>query len=99
MDIIQVDYEMLEQVSAKFVQQCEAAQQMAQDITNRMQALEGEWIGEGSVAFFAEMSDLMVPSMQRLVDSLSEAGEATNRIAQVYANAEEEASNSFSVIA
>ncbi|MGB1253725.1 MAG: WXG100 family type VII secretion target, partial [Candidatus Promineifilaceae bacterium] len=63
MDIIQADYEMLEQVSAKFVQQSEAAQQMLQDISNRMQALEGEWIGEGSTAFFAEMSDLMLPSM------------------------------------
>ena len=99
MDVIQADYEMLEQVSAKFVQQSDTAQQMLQDVNNRMQALDGEWMGEGSVAFFAEMNDLIIPSIQRLVDSLTEAGEVTNRIAQTCADAEEEARNSFAVMA
>ena len=94
---IEVNYEMLDQVSAKFLQQGDEAEQMLQNIRNHMDSLQGEWIGEGSNAFFSEMSDLVLPAATKLVQAHNEAGNASKRIAELMSTAEEEAASAFQV--
>lgn len=95
---IEVNYEMLDQVSAKFLQQGDEAEQMLQNIRNHMESLQGEWIGEGSTAFFEEMENLVLPGITRLVQALNEAANVSKQISEVMSSAEEEAANTFQVI-
>lgn len=94
---IEADYELLEEVSSRFVQQGDAIDQMLQNIRNNMDNLQGEWIGEGSEAFFNEMTDLVIPAVQRLSQALHQTGSTTKQISTVMSGAEEESSNSFQV--
>lgn len=95
--IIEANYEALDQVVARFMQQSESAEQMLQSVRSHMESLQGEWIGEGSDAFFAEMSDEVLPACDRLVQALQAASEVTRQTATVMLNAEEEASGAFQV--
>lgn len=96
-EIIEANYEALDQVSARFMQQSESAEQMLQNVRTHMESLQGEWIGEGSDAFFAEMCDEILPACDRLVQALQAGSEVTRQAATVMLNAEEEASGAFQV--
>jgi len=97
-DLIEADYDVLEQVSRRFSQQGDEIQQMLQNIRNRMGQLQNSWEGRGSQAFFAEMQDEVVPGIDRLRHALEDAGNVTKQVAETLSQAEEEAGNSFRVI-
>lgn len=95
-DEIRAEYEQLEQVASRFMNQSHTIQQMLQKVKSSMSKLEnGGWMGEGSQAFFSEMHGLVLPASQRLQQALDEASRATKEIAQTIHQAEEAASSPF----
>jgi WXG100 family type VII secretion target len=95
-DQIQVNYEVLNEMENKFVQLAEGVQEMATKIKSRDNSLrQGGWIGRGSDAFYAEMDDLVMPAIARLRRALDEGGQALNRMARIFDEAEQEAQSGF----
>ena len=71
-DIIQADYEQLEQIAQRFQQHAEQNQQLLQMLQTTFHAVLDEgWEGHGRVAFEKEMRDIILPTQQRLVDALN----------------------------
>lgn len=97
-DILEADYEILEQVSRRFAQQSEEIQQTMQNLRNHMGQLQNSWQGHGSDAFLAEMQDEILPAVDRLRKAFEEAGFVTGQIIETLSQAEEEAGNSFRVV-
>lgn len=95
-DVIEVNFEVLENVARLFNDRADSTDIMLRDVRKRMEALESDgWIGRGADAFYAEMSDEVLPRVIRLRDSLREASETTRRIAQVLSDAEDQASGGW----
>jgi WXG100 family type VII secretion target len=98
MDEIRADYDQLEQIANRFVNQSQAVQQMLQRVRGAMDPLQGGgWIGRGSDAFFSEMESEVLPASLRLQQALEEANQVTRQIVQNVKQAEEEASSPFRV--
>ena len=96
MDEIRADYEALEGLSQRFLNQAQVIQQMLQDVRAKMGNLQnGGWIGRGSDAFFNEMDGEVLPASDRLQQALDEGGRVTKFISQTIEQAEEEACNPF----
>jgi WXG100 family type VII secretion target len=94
--IIQGKYDDLANTAKEFGQQQDQVQQMTQAVESLVEALRGGgWYGEASVAFYAEMEDLIFPALQRLAEAMNEASGATNKIVQAFQDAEEEAGALF----
>ncbi len=95
-DIIQAQYDQLEQIAARFGRQAEAAAQTTQRVQQAMRSLQaGGWEGRGAAAFFGEMDRSVLPSMQRLSGALAQSQTVTRQVSQVMRAAEEEASRPF----
>lgn len=95
-DTIQANYEGLEAISGRFGQQEAMVDQMLQQVISAVEKLQGGgWIGHGSNAFFAEMSDNVVPGVRRLGLALAEASLVTQQIAALLQDADEQASAPF----
>jgi WXG100 family type VII secretion target len=95
-DVIRVDHDAMGQVANKFEQNSQKISQMLQDLQRPYQSLkDGGWIGQGATAFYAEMDSKVIPSVQRLIQALSQAGKSTNDISGVMRNADQEASSNF----
>lgn len=97
-DLLEADYDILEQVARRFSQQSDEIQQTFQNIRNHMNQLQNSWEGRGSQAFFAEMQEEVVPAINRLHQALDDAGTITKKVAETLNQAEEEAGNSFRVV-
>ncbi|MBP8251181.1 MAG: WXG100 family type VII secretion target [Herpetosiphon sp.] len=96
MDEVKASYDQLEQLAGRFSNQSQAIQQMLQNLKNVMAPLrDGDWIGRGSDAFFAEMESEVLPATQRLQKALDDGNEVTKTIVQQMQQAEQEASNIF----
>lgn len=98
-DRIEADYDLLEEISAKFKQQSELFGQMLQTLQSRKEALDGMWIGKGHDAFTQEMDSLTLPVCNRLLQALDEASLVTQQVATTLQDAEEDAANQFQVLA
>ncbi len=94
-DEIRADYAQLQQLSTQFQRQAQAINQMRQQVKSKMSALQGNWIGKGSEAFFSEMNDKVLPSTERLYQALQEASKITKQIAQTVQQAEQDAAAPF----
>lgn len=94
---IRADYDQLDQVANRFLNQAQTIQQMLQTVQNSMGNLEGEWIGQGAEAFFSEMQGEVMPASQRLQQALDEAGRITKFIAQTLQQADEDAASPFRI--
>lgn len=95
-DEIRADYEELENVANRFVNQCQAIAQMIQKVNASADKLiGGDWKGRGVDAFENEMRSEVMPATQRLQQALEEAARTTNDVAQTVKQAEEEASSRF----
>ena len=95
-DVIQAQYDQLEQIAARFGRQAEAATQTTQRVQQAMRSLQsGGWEGRGAAAFFGEMERSVLPSMQRLSGALQQSQTVTRQVSQVLRAAEEEASRPF----
>jgi len=95
-DEIRADYEQLQEIATRFANQSQTVQEMLQRVRNSMSKLEdGGWIGRGSDAFFNEMNGEVLPATERLRQAMDEGARATNNIAQIIHQAEDEASAPF----
>lgn len=94
-DIIQAQYDALEQIAGRFGQQAEASAQVHSRLRQSARSLQEGWEGRGSVAFFGEMNRDVLPAVQRLANALSGAQATTRYIRQVLQAAEEEAARPF----
>lgn len=98
-ETIQADYEQLSQVSGQFALAQDIAAQMLQNIRNHMNDLGGQWVGEGSEAFFNEMEGDILPACERLCRTLEQAAGVTEQISATLQEAEASAAASFTVTA
>ncbi|PKO23713.1 MAG: hypothetical protein CVU38_02465 [Chloroflexi bacterium HGW-Chloroflexi-1] len=94
-DEIRADYRQLQQVATQFARQANAINRMQQQMKRSLSALQGNWIGHGSEAFFAEMSDRVLPATARLHRALNDAGKATMQIIAILQRAEQDAAAPF----
>lgn len=95
-EVIQAQYEQLENIAAQFGRQADATSQLLSNLTQAMNDLEqGGWIGQGANAFFEEMDATVLPAGRRLADALDEARSATLQIRDILRQAEEEAAAPF----
>lgn len=95
-DKIDVNYEELANIVKLFSSEMESINQLFNLTRQKVDQLHGaNWIGRGSDQFFAEMQQTVLPSMARLVRALGEGASTTQRIAQTYQAAEEEAKSIF----
>jgi WXG100 family type VII secretion target len=94
-ELIQSNYESLEQVAARFEKNRESIQQMHTLLNRKAQSLAKTWEGKGSQAFQREMQSTLFPALQRLTNALAQGSEITRKISQSVLNAEEEASRLF----
>lgn len=95
-NIIQADFDQLNQVMQRFGVQAEATGQLIALIQNQMVPLQnGGWQGRGADAFFAEMAEDFLPGMYRLQSALEQASQVTQQIDNTLRGAEEEAAGTF----
>lgn len=95
-EIIQAQYDQLEQIAVRFGRQAEATAQMTLRVEQSVRSLQaGGWEGRGAAAFFGEMDGVVAPSAHRLTAALQQASSVTRSIAQILRQAEEEASAPF----
>lgn len=95
-DVIQAQYEQLDNIASRFGQTAENNVALAQQVAQAVQALQnGGWEGKGAAAFFAEMETTTNPALQRLIHALEEAQTTTLEIKRIIQQAEEEASAPF----
>jgi WXG100 family type VII secretion target len=94
-DVVQGNYEQLQQVATRFQRQSEQIAQMEAQMRRSMQKLESSWEGRGSQAFAREMSSLTMPGVVRLKNALNQANTITAKIANTLKQAEEEAARLF----
>ena len=99
MDVFQVEYTTLNVIASTFFTNCYDVAQMLNHIRSCIDNLDGEWIGDGSDAFFAEMSELFLPSMVRLINALEESSQSTQQMISLSRAAEQEACALFETIA
>jgi WXG100 family type VII secretion target len=93
--LIRVDYQALEVIAQRFAAGADETQAVLRMLRGSMDALNGNWIGKGSDAFFGEMESEVLPATERLGSALESAGETTRKVARIMREAEEEAARPF----
>jgi WXG100 family type VII secretion target len=95
---IRAEYNQLSQIANRFMNQSNSVQQTLNQIRSRMEVLEGgSWIGRGFDSFSREMNGEVIPAVNRLIQALEEGNRATNQIANIMHQAEDEASARFRI--
>ncbi|MCB0191785.1 MAG: WXG100 family type VII secretion target [Anaerolineae bacterium] len=95
-NIIQADYEQLEDIARQFTGQGESTEALLKNIRNKFEQLEnGGWIGRGADAFFKEMNGELLPAITRMGAALELASKTTLEINNIVRQSEEEAANLF----
>jgi len=94
-DEIRADYERLKQVATRFSARANATQQTHQRVQRAMSQLQPAWVGQGSQAFFAEMTTEILPALKRLTDGLSRGQTVTEQVIRIFQAAEEDAARPF----
>lgn len=95
---IRSDYDQLRSMAQAFRGQSEEVTKHQQALKSQVDDLQGgNWIGKGATAFYQEMGDTVMPTMQRLQRALAEASRITQQISQIMKAAEDEASGCFHV--
>ena len=90
-----VNYEQILVIIKKFQTEGESIAQLLTKLRRAVHQLKGEWIGEGSDAFYDEMEMMVLPSLHRLSEALLFSAGAAQDITKLYHNAEEESSRLF----
>lgn len=95
-DVVQAQYEQLEEIARRFEAQAEAGQAMQRMLQQRVEALQGGgWIGQAANTFYTEMEDILWPGLTRCQDALLEACGLTMQTVTIMRQAETEAANGF----
>lgn len=90
---IRADYEALGDIASRFSRAADENQNALRALERRKTELQnGEWIGLGAKAFYAEMDTAVLPAMLRLVGALRAAADSVNRIRVQFEQAEADAS-------
>lgn len=93
---IQIDYAGMGQIARSFERAAADTQQTLLRVRRYVDSLQsGGWNGRGAAAFFAEMNQEVLPSVDRLQKALREAQRVTLQVARDMRQAEEEAANVF----
>ncbi|MCB8921179.1 MAG: WXG100 family type VII secretion target [Ardenticatenaceae bacterium] len=96
MDTMQVDYDALEEINGRFRYQADDIFALLQRLRQMVHDLQKEgWIGLGSQAFYAEMEHVVLPAVQRLAESLDDAGMTVHQIQELFELSEEAASRTI----
>jgi WXG100 family type VII secretion target len=90
-DQTKADYEALQAVSQAFKQQADAMKRVEQSLKSKAQGIRSTWIGKGANEFQKEFEGTIVPTYERLVGALNEAGKVTADISKMFQDAEQEA--------
>lgn len=86
------DYSGLDQIASQFGQQAQATAQTLQRLNQAIDTLQnGDWVGAGATAFYAEMSGTVLPALKRLQAALANAQQVTAQISQLTQRAESDA--------
>ncbi|MCB9127359.1 MAG: WXG100 family type VII secretion target [Ardenticatenales bacterium] len=94
--VIQANYDQLQRIAQRFAEQSQQIAALRNDLSHRTSALrDGDWEGQGAIAFFAEMDRDLLPGLLRLREALQEASEVTLAIRTLLQVAEEEAAALF----
>src|SRR5579859_978220 len=89
---VRADYDQLNQLASTFGKNADSCKQTLQNIKSNMDTLQGgDWIGQGANAFFQEMDNSVLPTLQRLVNALSSAQTSVSQISSIMKDAEEQA--------
>lgn len=93
---VQAKYDELDQISGRLADGSARVGDMIAKLRSQVDVLEGgAWLGRGSDSFYAEMGDLMFPSLKKLEDALENASKVLRQAADRLKSAEQEASNRF----
>src|SRR5258708_7895633 len=91
---IRANYDQLKQVASTFAKNSDECKRTLQKIKGNKDTLQGgDWIGQGATAFYKEMDDSVLPTLQRLVNALDTAQNSISQISSIMQGAEQQASN------
>ncbi len=94
--LIRMDYDEGKTCETCFSQQADATRQLLNSLKRQLDQLSaGGWLGRGAQQFYAEMQDIVLPALERMSAALEEACRCTQRIAQDFQKAEQEAGRLF----
>jgi len=97
-DRIDVDYDEMNRIAKSYSNEADSIAQLIVQTRSKVAGLHGNgWIGQGSEAFFAEMENMVLPSMDRLQKALTETSLRTLDVVKTFQNAEDEARSLFHV--
>ena len=86
------NYEELNRIAQQFGGEAENTKRAVQQLSQVMAVLQnGDWVGQGATAFYAEMNSEVLPSLQRLIHALESARGTTTQINAAMEEAEQEA--------
>lgn len=95
---LQVDYETLENASAKFRNQADEIHELLGFMQRRTDELQVDgWLGDAASRFYAEMAYEVLPALRRLAVALDDAHMVTRQLSETYHVAEEDAAGQFQV--
>jgi WXG100 family type VII secretion target len=91
-DKTKADYEQLSVIARRFEAESNTVATMLQTLRGRMNVLQnGAWVGQAATEFLAEMSEAVLPSLDRLSLALTSAASATRTISAMIKAAEDAA--------
>src|SRR6266849_4096068 len=91
---IRANYDQLKQVASAFRKNSEECKRSLQNIRSHKDTLQGgDWVGQGATAFYREMDDSVLPTLQRLINALDTAQSSVSKISSIMQEAEDQAAN------
>lgn len=94
--IIRMDYAEGKTCETCFSQHADSTRQLLNSLTRQLDQLAaGGWLGRGAQQFYAEMQEVVLPALERMAAALEEVRRCTQRIAQDFQKAEQEAGALF----
>jgi WXG100 family type VII secretion target len=88
---VRADYDQLSNVAGKFRDQGSTVSNLLSKLQNQADSLNGVWIGQGAKQFQQEMQQNIYPGFQRMAQALGRASEVTQKCAQTFQQAEQDA--------
>lgn len=95
-DTISIEYEQMNQICTRFSEESARVRKVMNELERQIQVLkQGGWIADAADAYYQEMDSDVLPGVNRLVQALELAADATNQISTTMKNAEQEAQSFF----
>jgi WXG100 family type VII secretion target len=99
-DTTQIDYDQMQNIIKMFQSEQQEILNLLKQTDSKVEGLHGsEWVGKGADQFFNEMKSDVLPAVQRLAEALGAAGEAAQKIVEIFNSADEETRGYFGNIA